>query len=222
MRPSPTNAFEHTLVPHGDDGKTVRGIIAHCGKCDAAVPLAINSMQGHSNNDEVEWQRISRKLHEHGWEIGKTYHAHRCPKCTAVKRFDHKIEQRKAGAVNGNNGQHAMPAATHENVRVMTREDRRVIFDTLNKNYVDDTVGYAPGWTDERVSADLGVPRAWVRVIREENFGDEVSNVAIRNEISDARAVVEQINAFRPEVARLFALGDKIEKSLAEIQKVFK
>ena len=212
MRPNPANAFEYTTVPYGDDGRLVRGIIARCGNCDAAIPLPVNAQSGHAASDErIEWQFISRKLEMKGWQVGKNRHAHRCPKCIAVVRFDRKTEAKKEA-----------PMKVVENVRTMTREDRRLIFDTLNKVYVDDTVGYGEGWTDEKVSIDLGVPRQWVKVIREENFGDEVSSVGIRNEIKDAKAALAQINELKPEIIRLLSLADKIEKSLADIQKVFK
>lgn len=223
MRSSPINAFEHTAVPHGDDGRMVRGIIARCGHygCEAAVPLPVNTMQN-GGGDEVAWQHIARKLELKGWRIGKTRNSHRCPKCfAAAKSPDTRNADADAAPGATANGAPAMKVV-QENVRVMERPDRRIIFDKLNQVYVDDTVGYSPGWTDEKVSVDLGVPRAWVRLVREEHFGDEVSNEHIRSEVKDATVVLEQIRALQPETTRLFALADKIEKSLAEILKVFK
>jgi hypothetical protein len=110
-------------------------------------------------------------------------------------------------------------------MRVMTREDRRIIFEKLNEVYVNDKVGYGDGWTDEKVAVDLGVPRAWVKLIRDENFGDEVANENIREQVKQAREVLAQIKAIEPSLAeaqRLIVVGDKIEKSLAEIAKVLK
>ena len=109
-----------------------------------------------------------------------------------------------------------------ENARVMTRDDRRIVFEKLNEVYLNDKVGYAKGWTDEKVAVDLGVPRAWVRLIREENFGDEVGNEDIREQVREAQAMLAQVRAIEPEMRRLLGMSDKIERSLAEIQKVLK
>jgi hypothetical protein len=92
----------------------------------------------------------------------------------------------------------------------------------LNEVYVDNKVGYSKGWTDEKVALDLGVPRVWVKTVREEFFGDEVSNEEIREQIKDAAAMLAQMRAIEPEMRRLLGIADKIEKSLAELQKVLK
>lgn len=61
-----------------------------------------------------------------------------------------------------------------------TRDDRRLIFAKLEEVYLDESRGYDNGWTDHRVSTDLGVPRAWVELIRNENFGPTKDNPEIR------------------------------------------
>lgn len=109
-----------------------------------------------------------------------------------------------------------------ENAKVMTREDRRIIFEKLNDVYIDGKIGYGRGWTDEKVANDLGVPRAWVKLLREENFGDEVGNEDIREQAAEAQAALAEIRKLEPDMRRLLALADKVEKSLAEIQKVLK
>jgi hypothetical protein len=58
--------------------------------------------------------------------------------------------------------------------------------------------------------------------VREEFFGDEVSNEDIREKIKEAATMLAQMRAIEPEMRRLLGMADKIEKSLAEIQKVFK
>jgi hypothetical protein len=235
MKPHPVNAFEYTSVPYGDDGRLVRGIIARCGHCNAAIPLPVNVQAGGSSTaaDDVEFQFIARKLEAKGWRIGKSRGSHRCPKCFSAAKssaiyksqeFHTKASTAVAtGTVPHNNG---VPMKVVENTRVMTREDRRIIFDKLNQVYVDGKNGYQSGWTDERVSTDLGVPRGWVRLIRDENFGDEVSNESIRTEIAQAKQFLIEFRAFQksvvPEHARLVSLADKIEKSLSEIARVFK
>jgi hypothetical protein len=224
MKPSPNSAFEHTTVPYGDDGKMVNGIIARCGNpsCGAAVPLAVNTMSGFSPTDpEIEWRFIAKKLEAKGWRIGRSRGSHRCPKCFAAAKYAAiRKSDANAEAMAQNNKEIAMQVV--ENTRLMSREDRRLIFEKLREVYVDDKVGYGAGWTDEKVATDLGVPRAWVRVIRDENFGEEISNEDIRAKVKEAHSVLAQIKAALPEIQRLIALADKVEKNLADISRVFK
>ncbi|MCP3472314.1 hypothetical protein NLM33_18525 [Bradyrhizobium sp. CCGUVB1N3] len=220
-----STVFEHTRVPYGDDGRLVRGIIARCGapNCEAAVPLPVNVMaNGRGMDSNIEWQFIARKLEQKGWRIGKTATTHRCPKCFNAAKFAAIRKSEEKPVVNKTE----QPLqVVQENARVMTREDRRIIFEKLNDVYIDGKVGYGRGWTDEKVATDLGVPRAWVKLLREENFGDEVGNEEIRQQVIEAHKVLTDIKALRPhldQAQRLFALADKIEKSLSEIQKVLK
>ena len=222
-------AFEHTTVPYGDDGKLVRGIIARCGapNCEAAVPLPVNVMGASRGvDDHIEHQFIARKLEQKGWRIGKSRTSHRCPRCfnaaktAAIHQTEEKIMANKKEMLNSTSS--SALQVVQENARVMTREDRRIIFEKLNEVYLNDKVGYAQGWTDEKVSTDLGIPRAWVRLIREENFGDEVGNEDIRKQIAEAQTTLAQVRAIEPEMRRLLGMADKIERQMAEIQKVLK
>lgn len=214
MRPSPINAFEHTTIPYGDDGRPVRGIIARCKYCSAAIPLPVNTIPTRNGaDDDIEWQFIARKLEAKGWRIGKTRTSHLCPACFGKVRSAASRKSKEEPVANN-------VQVVNENTRVLTRADRRIIIDKLTEVYPNDR--YDNGWTDEKVAVDLGVPRAWVRLIREENFGDEGSNDEIRKLMTDAAAVLVEIKAQQPQLTRLLAIADKIEKSLVEFQKVLK
>jgi len=220
-------AFEHTRVPYGDDGRLVRGIIARCGapNCEAAIPLPVNTQgNGRGVDYHIEHQFIARKLEMKGWRIGKSRTSHRCPRCfnaaktAAIHKSEKKIMSNKKEMLNSTSS--SALQVVQENPRVMTREDRRIIFAKLNEVYDGDC--YSSGWTDEKVATDLGVPRAWVRVIREENIGDNDGNYEIRAQIKEAQTALAQARAIEPDMRRLLGLMDKVEKSLAEIQKILK
>ena len=111
--------------------------------------------------------------------------------------------------------------------RMLGREDRRIIFEKLNEVYVSDKVGYGDGWTDEKVASDLGVPRAWVKLIRDENFGDEMANDEIKNKVAEATQALAEIKvltsnaeAIWGDVKRLTNVAEHIDKSLDAIRKV--
>jgi AraC-like DNA-binding protein len=222
--------FHRGLVMHGE--QRVRGVVVSCGSCEVTESLRVNNFGGHSSSEEAtEIRFVARKLESQGWHFGRTSADHRCPQCFTIakqnaarnaseKRAREKDEMQQSPH-NGINGSASS--------RPMTRDDRRIIFEKLNEVYVSDKVGYGDGWTDEKVAADLGVPRAWVKLLRDENFGDEMANDDIRARIKEAADILAQIKAHRPvldnavgEMRKLQTSADKIEKSLAEIGKVFK
>lgn len=112
---------------------------------------------------------------------------------------------------------------TAEPPEKMTKSDRRTICIKLEKVYIDENIGYSKGWNDEKVALDLGVPRAWVEFLREENFGpnksEEVTRIAedgkvlldeLKQVLSQAdgakqvlRAACEMLGKFEPRIQRL-------------------
>jgi hypothetical protein len=245
--------FEHTRLPHGDDGKQVRGVIVRCGACSTAGPLPVNTMgSGLTETDEVEWRFIARKMEHKGWKIGRRRQDHRCPRCVSVASLTKTVvtntprpgetpEQIAARSAPRKNNLQLVrdelmstttpppPLKAPEPARTMTREDRRVIFAKLEEVYVSEKVGYGDGWSDGKVATDLGVPRAWVSAIRDENFGDEITSDLSRKTILEAKELVATIGKYRAVIENstkalvpLFERTDKIEKHLAEIAKVLK
>lgn len=82
----------------------------------------------------------------------------------------------------------------------MSREDRRLIFAKIDEVYLDETTGYSDGWTDSRVAEDLGVPLAWVKTIRAENFGEERSNAALLANLEEAKWTLNEAKKIHDEI----------------------
>lgn len=112
--------------------------------------------------------------------------------------------------------------ATIEPPKEMTREDRRIIFAQLNEIYIGEDKGYSAGWTDQRVATHLGVPRAWVASIRDENFGplrENETSTALRGELdklrewhdSIVRTSLEIENDFAKRLAAMRVDGERIK-----------
>lgn len=100
-----------------------------------------------------------------------------------------------------------------------------IILSKLVEVYGDEKTGYGDGWTDKRIAEHLGVPRAWVAKLREENFGPE-GNEEIRTTVAEAEALLTEIRkigaAAEPIVAQIKALltkAEHIDKSLLQIKK---
>lgn len=73
------------------------------------------------------------------------------------------------------------------------------------------------------MASDLGVPQAWVKTIREENFGSEGTNEDLKALIAEAREVekviteiVADLNARAPssKIADILSRLSKIEKDM--------
>jgi len=149
---------------------------------------------------------ILRKFSQAGWAIGKHARDDLCPACIA--KSDKRVKTMDKPATTSL----AKPALVIAPPREMSRDDRRVIFAKLEEVYVSEAVGYSPGWSDDRVSKDMNVPRAWVEKIRDENFGP----------IKDSEEVRKLLQAAEAASAEAKVLAAKVEKLLREAQEIRK
>lgn len=230
-----SKAFEHVSLPYGEDGRRMPGVLAPCGTCAAKGQLVVNTISGSGgNDDEIEWQFISRKLQHKGWRIGRRRGDHRCPRCLEVERLT-KLGVPPASAFNQVNSKETMMSSTTvlppkklppvNDVRAMTRGDKTAIYDLLKEVYLSDKVGYSDGWSDQKLAEKLGVPRGWVATIRDEFFGEEITDEKTRERVKEAHELLAKIKALVPaieEARKLLGLADTMERELAQIAKVMK
>lgn len=148
-----------------------------CGSCGVTANIGSQSF-----GERLACDLVPKKFGERGWVVGKRPTDDRCPSCVA------KSEQRKRAMSKLRVIDDKKPTA--EPPREMSRDERRLIFAKLDEVYLDERRGYDNGWSDKRVADDLGVPRAWVAKIRDENFGSENSNDETRQLLEEARSVV--------------------------------
>jgi hypothetical protein len=219
------------------DGKPRRAMRHSCWQCKASHEVLTNSIQGHSNNDEQDLALTVRKFEAQGWNFIKPKKA-LCPDCAkAANTAPPKPKQQEFATMKKQDIKpEEMVAAPAP--RTMQRSDRQIIIAKLLDVYVGEKAGYAPGWTDEKVSTDLGVPRAWVEQLRVENFGDLATNPEIEAAVEEGKAVLGRIRqefndlklktslamaeATRPFQDRQLALADdiaRVERKLADIAK---
>ena len=99
----------------------------------------------------------------------------------------------------------------------MTKEDRRIIFSEIDTHYLDETRGYNKDWNDERVAKSLNVPLAWVRTIREDNFGPE-KDESVDAEVEKLRAAIAEAQKLKAEVDSLMT---QTLKAIADFRFVF-
>lgn len=213
-------AFTPATIPH--NGQRVRGYQAVCGHCGVRAQVPVNSFRS-SSSGEKEIDFTTKKFRERGWKIGNSESQNRCPACFASAR--NAVAKRKEAAVESP----VIPIhAKADDPKPMGRDDRRIIFEKLNEVYADEKTGYSPGWTDSKVADDLGVPRAWVKQVRDEMFGPE-GNEEIRRALTEAKELLVEAKKVGPateqvltSIRALLARAEKIERTVIDIERALR
>ena len=186
-------------------GQSLRGARATCGyeRCNTEGTVSVNTFaHGLGDDDDKAERYVTRKFEALGWKIGKTAKGNLCPACFArVKMASAKKKQTKEKEeVMISEPPKMVPKVVpmmvreetvkpaSEPPRTMTRDDGRIIFNKIDENYAGESVGYAVGWSDERIAKDLGVPRAWVSEIRDKYFGPDLDERQTQM-LAEAKAV---------------------------------
>jgi hypothetical protein len=188
------------------DGRPRRAMRLYCYRCGKPGTCLMNTMNTSTGvDDDREKQIVARKFTSMGWEVDLRKGKHFCPECQISPQVKMEKQEVELAVV-------PMP-------RQMTRDDRRIVFEKLNDVYLDEKQGYSPPWTDEKVSVDLGVPRAWVTNVREEMFGPVGSNSDIEAAIKSACELVVEMKKGNEQIAKLMSSAATIEKRLDQIIK---
>lgn len=198
----------------------VPGYSIRCCKCGAMEKVSSNTRAG-----TMPPEGVAQKFRSKGWLVGNREGGDICPKCIDAAK--------KPRAKKESNVVHLQaPVIVADPPREMKREDRRLIFSKIEDVYLDEKQGYSSGWSDKKVADDLGVPLAWVRSIREENFGVEFLNEDVKSILADGRELLshieveislvekasEDLQKRREEFLKRY---DHIAKRLSEIEKLF-
>jgi len=132
------------------------------------------------------------------------------------------------------------PGASQRPPREITREERRLIIGKLEEVYIDEKRGYSGGWHDERVAKEMGVPRAWVAMLRDENFGPQIADNNpevqalaerlhtmtsilgdVQRQITDTRAIAERCEVEISKcVGQVAGLQSAIDTARADLRRL--
>jgi hypothetical protein len=203
--------FERTGIKI--DNVTRPGYRLTCSACPAADHIIAS---GHSGN--LPPDMTTKKFSEKGWTVGNNANHDLCPTCTRAKMMARRKPAEEQNVVPIAPAFAAMAA---EAPREMTKEDRRIIFGKLNEVYLDETRGYDTGWNDRRIADDLGVPLAWVRDLRDENFGPEGMSEADRAAIAAAEAFQGKLADLAKQAQHIEDLQEKLAKEIDELKAKF-
>lgn len=185
-------------------------ITCRCGRTDAT---------GHGGGragGHLPPEATARFFAQRGWQVGATPRKDRCPDCANPKP---KLKERKAPtmAVPQDKVVSISPAAAQP-PRKLEREQRRIIFLKLEEVYLGDTIGYSPGWNDERIASELNYPRAWIEEVRDLNFGPQFADKSadIQRINSIIRAAEDETKAANVAIDRLHETMRNVERGLSE------
>lgn len=195
--------------------------IVHCSgmKVDGspcAVQLAVFCTAGKPLPPEA----IARIVERKGWIFDKRG-KHKCPSCQ-----DADEERRKALASvevkereEMSTGVKISDIVSDPTLRKPTVSDRRKMREALDANYDDHHKRYVGNKTDQSIGQELGVPWAWVRDYREENYGPlaqgNVEMERLKSEIGQVRKRLEEIE--NKVVSDFDVLAKRVDREKQEL-----
>lgn len=216
-------------TPVREDGQPVPRYRLVCGSCGCGETLGRQNF-----GPELADTQVPKKFEERGWSVGKRRDGRddRCPSCVnreqeARRRRLHVDQCEECVPVTQPAPNLAVlataksQAPSAEKPREMTRDERRLIWAKLEEVYIDERAGYSASWTDARVAEDLGIPRAWVSTIRDENFGPGMSE-DIQKLLADSEQWKKQVEEVHLEQHKLTMRTSMLMKDHADIEKRIK
>lgn len=205
--------FELSSMARGD--KRVGAYRVTCCECgaSAAVPRASRPP---SWNDSEDQKHISEQFRRIGWAVGHNAANDLCPDC-ARRRQNKKPAAAATTTVVPIKPSGA--AASAERPKEMTIDDALLIHEKLSEVYSPERRCYDGDWTDKRVAEDLGVPRDWIRQIREKRFGPTDGNEEIAKLLALAAQVRAEAATARDELRRQTEALEKIRAAFADQDK---
>jgi len=215
---APRRLFLPITVAAEAGRRRIHRIICSC--CGFADDVSANTIGGARATEDLMnvWRR-------RGWEVGRAPSSDKCPVCITGER--RRLTPANTPYATVEKAPMTVDKGTSENVvampvaaappRVMGREDRRLVFARLHEVYLDERRGYENGWTDARVAEDLGVPRAWVTEVRDENFGPIRDNEEVRAATAQMDAIAAEALALLERSRRLLDGADELRCDLDRI-----
>ena len=174
-----------------------------CGKCSSRLYVPLTGRNG--------FEFTAPKFVKKGWTVGKSARTDRCPKCgPKTKTKAPKKEQ----------------YLKHDQVsiepRELSRDDRRIVYAAVDEHYLGEGEGYEPPYTDQKVAAELKVPVAWVKTVREEFFGNEGSNELYEDFLAKAAPVIAEMKNMANSLRVQLETCKKFNDRIAELERLAK
>ncbi len=200
------------------DGRPLPAVRFVCASCEAKLEFAVG---GQAINPEA----VVKKAADRGWEVKPRSERATCPRCVAERRERAKGDSPTPPPAHAAPVRFSIPVGHSEKVIPMQSkpstptavtprpltDGERLKIRTLLDSHFDDAKGrYLDGYSDQRIAAEVNVPRIHVETIREAGWGPirvDPEVAAITEELRKAREEVEALSQ------RIAALSARLEKS---------
>lgn len=215
------HSFAPITIPMDGGGRRRVHRIA-CSRCPSTFDVSANTHSGSRNHDD-----LARVFARNGWTLGRNRLRDLCPACSGkgAKAAPAPVPQPTPTNPLPSNNAEVIPMVASKSAaeppRKPTFDERRIIFAKLEEAYLDENRGYDTGWSDRKVAEDLGVPRAWVSEIREQNFGPLRDTEEVRVVTEEARKLVAEARELHDEAIKMRGVFLKAAESLnAKAEKI--
>jgi hypothetical protein len=190
-------------------GKITTFFEIECSACHRIGEMAQKSIRN------LPREAVQQYFRNHGWNVGNGPRKDLCPTC-AQRPERPKLEIVSTMEKEPMTASISIPSKA-EPPRVMSREDRRIIYAKIEDVYDVKGGYYKANWTDKLVGSDLGVPWAWVQEIREEFFGPELDAATVkrREEVLALRASLDKLSQ---QIASINLAMAAMERKLKELE----
>jgi hypothetical protein len=192
-------------------GTMRQGVRVHCRECPTVGWKSVHGMSG------CPPELVFKHFRRQGWEMSQHNSYDLCPICATKKEKTVATQQTKAEATKVDRVKADPP-------RQISKDEHHVAYLKLTETYIDETVGYAAPWTDQRVADDLKLPVAWITDIREKHFGNLALNEDHQKYINQALGTLDEAKKVTLE-AKVYTdtaikMGNDAQRMNAQIEKV--
>jgi ribosome-binding protein aMBF1 (putative translation factor) len=177
--------------------------IVKCSECEAFENMPVTSRTA------MPPEVIVKKMQARGWVMSQRRRNDLCPKCAAKKAARPKVT-RIADYIAELPKPKEQPMQI-EQPRKPTRDEKRLIVLAIEDHYDDKVRSYAAGWSDEKIAADLNVPRKWVSDLREEFYGPVVD--------AELAELERKVKSLTVDLEAATAVIEAIRKSLHDLKE---
>lgn len=186
------------------NGRQLRGWRITCGACGET-----DTVNGFGYGEAEASRQMPNTFARRGWRVAQRAGNDRCPSCIkleAAARREKRIPMKNE--------------AKAEPPREPTRAELRQVQDALDTAYPVAERGYAGGASDETVAKSLGMPRDWVRRVREQFYGPE-ADVNLLQVEAQIESLGKDVKATEDRVLEQVAtLGRRFDVLLAALAQV--
>lgn len=112
-------------------GRRIPAVIVCCSNCGHTQKISANNRSG-----SIPPEAAANRFRHDGWFISNKEGKDLCPKCVHPKKYIKLVKESNVVELS---------AIKEEPPRLMTKEDRRLIFAKIDEVYLDESKGYSSG-----------------------------------------------------------------------------